>query len=320
MQLQPVKKSNPQYPEAHGTDLQTLLRQNAPLRWKRSAPAMALLGALTLTTIAGCRMIAPPLDGDMLPPETTRGMQTEEPLPLLGRYAPPEAVIGMQTEEPYWDIPGEFTPPESTRTMQMAPIFPGELPAGNFIPDPAPGEKPPVKQLSLQEQGLELRQLGNFPMFPYLSEADALQIITTTLEEAGLTVTTTQKQVFVPRGEDLYSVWTFDLAVAGAAEPVYIEWLPSYSEDSAAERAEREALLPTNTSKGGALDGAVVIGSNFHSFNTKRDAEQIREQLTTAEDASTGAIFYMQESALPELSLRAQVREFVEWLKTVGLI
>ena len=88
-------------------------------------------------------------------------------------------------------------------------------------------------------------------------------------------------------------------------------------QSAAPERAERAALLRTN--KGGALDGAFNT-LQFHFLDAKSDAAQIREQLTTAEDASTGAIFYMQESALPELSLRAQVREFVEWLKTVGLI
>jgi len=195
-------------------------------------------------------------------------------------------------------IPLQTTSPQTAaRKMNMAPIFEG---IQNDIHD-----EPFIANLSFQGLSNNIVLLGNYPgpgdLSP-LTEETALAIIQATLEEQGLTSMISQKVVDVPISDGSLTEWTFDLNIIGAQEPIYVEFLPQDNSGSTKEHEERIALNLPGDSKGAAI--------------------ALREKLSEVHDESTGVVFYANDSFFvpPEYNLAEQVNEFVEWLKTMGLI
>ena len=252
MKLSPVKNYTANYPDKTQVDLNHMLLQHHPARWKTSSAAWLMLSALAAAQLTGCK-----------------------------------ANYKMESQT-------------ATRKMNMAPIFQNDTVTYPLIIDPM------FSSLSFQDQKSDIVQLGNYPGFGLsepLTEEAALAIIHETLQEQGLESTTSTKRVDVPIGDN-YTKWTFDMEVTGANEPVYIEFLAQiYVNDNIP--LERSALkLP---------------------IESYEPAVALREKLSEVYDDSTGVIFYTNDGdhilmRSPESQLTAQVNDFVEWLKTEGLI
>ena len=185
--------------------------------------------------------------------------------------------------------------PSSARKMNMAPIFEGV----QSVEPELTKTQGSISRLSFQKQKADIILLGNFPgpedMTPLTEEA-ALAIIKETLEGHGLSSAPTDKKVDVSD-----NTWSFDLEISGANEPIYAEFLTTAHSETESELAERESLNLSEDSK----EAAVTL----------------REKLSDVYDESTGVIFYDTNIGFyTQTTLRAQVNEFAEWLKTMGLI
>lgn len=183
----------------------------------------------------------------------------------------------------------------ASRKMNMAPIFEGITTSSSA---------PLVSNLTFQKQKLNITQLGNFPGpgdFNTLTEESALSIIKAELTSKGISSDTSNKKVDIVIGNTKSKTWSFDLNIKGAKNPVYAEFVPHISNESKDEISERQSInLPDNP---------------------KDAAVKLRENLMQVNDTSTGVIFYDNESAMDQVeNLKAQVDEFVDWLKTNGLI
>ena len=57
-------------------------------------------------------------------------------------------------------------------------------------------------------------------------------------------------------------------------------------------------------------------------YDSRSSAVMLRDKLSEVEDESTGVIFHVRTQWFggDEYTLQAQVEEFVQWLKAVGLI
>ena len=191
-----------------------------------------------------------------------------------------------------------------SRKMNMAPIFKGER---NGEDDYRQSAIPTFSTMSLKTQTPVFRKLGNYPMIVSgLSEEEALAIIREQLKYEGIESNITNKEVAI---KDTSSKWTFDLEIKGGKEPIYVEFLPGEyqeTEDEKKEQLEIEALKLSTSSL--------------------KSATELREKLCDVEDESTGVIFYGAKETDYDLflsdgyDLYSQVGEFVEWLKTSGLI
>lgn len=176
----------------------------------------------------------------------------------------------------------------TVRKMNMAPIF---------------GETTVAKSMMVKKIKAAVVPLGNYPgidMFDPLTEESALAIIKDELKAKGYSTESSNKKVEISK-DSSSETWSFDLDIIGAKEPVYIEFIPSIVVETENELSERMFLaLPDSP-----------IGAAY----------ALRESLCEVSDESTGAIFYGNELYLnQEANLRMQVSEFVEWLKTSGLI
>ena len=207
-------------------------------------------------------------------------------------------LLSALTASQFSGCSGKTVPPRAaTRKMQMAPIF--EVSSIAIPMDVV------VSDLSFQEQKFNITPLGNFPGFGDtlpLTEEAALVIISETLKMHGLSSSISDKKVDAPTDHNNTAVWSFDLDIDGASEPIHAEFIPQLHRDREEELTQRSAMhLPEDA---------------------KAAAVELREKLSEVYDNSTGVIFYADEdySMMPEQNLIEQVNDFVEWLKTMGLI
>ncbi|MCL1790923.1 MAG: hypothetical protein FWG40_06130 [Peptococcaceae bacterium] len=142
-----------------------------------------------------------------------------------------------------------------------------------------------------------------------LTDDMAFAIIQSELERLGLSGTPTNRHVPVliepqdsasPKPLE-YVNWEFDLEIQCAYNRVYAEFLPQVEAETPDELSQRQIFsLPENP---------------------KEAATALRDQLIEVDDPSTAVVFYAHDDAtLQEQNLRAQVIQFVEWLKVCGLI
>jgi hypothetical protein len=231
------------------------------------------------------------------------------PLLLCALAAAGLAGCAATSAAPPDDVSASPTP----RKMHVAPIFDGASPLGGRPIDDVEPSAPAGLARRRKASGLayttggtkaySIAPLGNYPgPYPGMPEETALDIISEALAAHGLTAGPSEKQVAVTDDASEDTPWSFDLSVTGGQEPIYIEYVPAAEIESEPELHERAAGLP----------------------DTAREAaEALHDKLTGVYDDSAAAIFYddslffsLDESA----HLKAQVAEFVEWLKTMALI
>jgi hypothetical protein len=204
--------------------------------------------------------------------------------------------------------------PIASRKMNVAPIFDGPQIgfAAPAISESAYRQDPSdtlelsgmVFTTGASSRDYSIIPLGNYPGFSVaMPEDTALRIITEELSKVGLNADKTTKQVAISGDGSEQTLWTFDLSISGGKEPIYIEYIPSSDIETNSELRERTAAgLPE-----ASLDAA----------------QSLHDKLVDVYDESSAAIFYDKQivfSADETVNLRDQVAEFVEWLKTMGLI
>lgn len=293
--LAPVKSYTVSYPDKSKVDLNRLLLQHSPKRWKSSCAAMLLLSALATAQLAGCTRAASAQNQNRPPQsQATRKMNM--------------APIFEGKTQAYDALPPDFTDPVFPPLEFAEPDFDGQAPSSYLVSD-----------LSFKGQKGEIIPLGNGPVFGdfySLTEETALAIIKETLKSHGLSAEPSEKQVDVPNGNKT-AKWSFDLKIEGAKEPVYAEFLPA----SIYDFIDGEAFVNSETTERTALN---------LPENGKDAAVSLREKLSEVYDESTGVVFYEAAPSeltstpvyvnYPQENLIQQVQEFVEWLQTMGLI
>jgi hypothetical protein len=145
--------------------------------------------------------------------------------------------------------------------------------------------------------------LGNGPG-AFMMEYSALAVISEELAKSGLTAETSSKKVTIAGAKSTPVQWSFDLTVRGGKEPIYIEYMPySHSEEYDDELNERTAAgLPEDSLEA---------------------AKALHDKLLEVYDESAAAVFYDDKityTVEEDSNLTAQVAEFVEWLKAMGLV
>lgn len=184
------------------------------------------------------------------------------------------------------------------RTMRMAPLhksgiitYEGEITAESGLTD-----------MMFTKKKLYAAPLGNYPAFASLTEQEAVVIIQEALKTHGLKSEASTKKVAVDGDRNKSADWTFDLSIAGAEEAVYAEIITSELLEPEKETAEWKAA--------GLPEASYEAAAALH------------KKLSKVEGDSTGAVFYLEDmiSYSEEFSLQNQVDEFVEWMKTEGLI
>ena len=204
--------------------------------------------------------------------------------------------------------PEDSPTPSVPRKMNVAPIFDGSQIAEGLAYSPAYGFSPEISGMvyttAMSSSGYTIVPLGNYPGFSTaMPEEAALKIISEELSKSGLEAEAVKKEVTLTGGGTGSAQWSLDLSVSGGKEPIYIEYMPSADVETKDELKERTGAHLPETS----LDAA----------------KSLRDKLIDVYDESTAAIFYDNQfvwSADETANLRSQVADFVEWLKTMGLI
>ena len=331
MKLTPLKTYTVHYPDKGEVDLNQLLLRHRPRRWKTSGAALVLLSALATVPLAGCTLPTPP---QTLAPEEMPTQDSPRKMNMAPIFGDSES---PRTQDDLWpdDIPATQDDIwlDGALPFMQNDIFPGDTPQGG-IWQPAQDETPPniqnlawmgtqdgaqqgqeggarldglggasASDLSFRGQSVDIVPLGNGPFFHLpLTEETALTIIRETLEEHGLQSVTSTKSIVVPPRDSTSALWSFDLDISGASEPIYAEFLQQRDHESEHELRERDALALPPDARAAAI--------------------ALRENLSEVYDESTGVVFYAGGDSFssPEQNLIDQVNAFVEWLKTMGLI
>ena len=288
MKIKPVKNYTPGYPEKNETELKKMLLENKPNRWKFTGSAALMLAVLAASGLTSCGVP----EGEQIPATetvTSSGYGT-----IQADETPESTDYSVPTETPtnYHPTAEDLIAPPGTRKMLIAPVFEMNIFEETTTEPPTETPTESIKQY--------LNAPGTYGPEPSLliTEEEALMIIRSELESLGLSVTASEKQVAVPF-EGRHVIWSFDMDIAGAAEPVYAEFLPWFEYGYENENNERDSLkLPQNSEEA---------------------AFALRDRLSEVCDESTGVIFYNNYESNAEQNIRAQASEFVQWLKTNGL-
>lgn len=321
MKLTPVKSYRTDYPNQYEVDLKPLLLSTKPKSWSSAGSTALIMCALAVAGTTGCVGIAANPFGDVAIQAVSENMdnaanQSENTSatpgsenmdnaanPSRDNSATPDSGNMDDATNPSED--NTTTP--SCRKMNVAPIFGGMQRNEGLAFNTNVGFLPQISIIStsLSSKNYSVVPLGNYPGFSMvaMSETAALEIISEELAKSGLKTEVTTKQVEVTSGNSKSVQWSFDLAVSGGTEPIYIEYIPSADIETNGELQERTgADLPE-----ASLDAAYSL----------------HDKLIDVYDESSAVIFYdnqMMMSSDETANLKAQVAEFIDWLKTMGLV
>lgn len=303
MKLEPLKSYRTAYPNQYEVDLKPLLLSVKPKSWTSASSTALILCALAVAGTTGCVGIASNPSGGINESAISEEINDAENLsegitePTLSEEMDDDVKLSEDIQIP--PIP---------RKMNVAPIFDGSEMDGGLTFSSNNGFLPVLSVMSyttsLSSKDYSIVPLGNYPGFSMpMPEEAALKIISEELSKNGLIAEVSNKQVPVAGDNMDETQWSFDLSVSGGKEPIYIEYLPSASAETEPELLERtSACLP---------EDSLVAAQSLHN------------KLAEVYDESTAAIFYDNQMVMSideTANLKAQVAEFVEWLKTMGLI
>jgi hypothetical protein len=208
-------------------------------------------------------------------------------------------------------VVGELQGPETEyRTIVMAPLFEGTLSgrpeAGLLSPSDPQAHTDPYAHTDPQSPSESQTESSTRPL---LSDDSAYTIITDELrkqEEKFYFSKSGQRVNF--QGDTGSTHWKFDFTFNGGSAHIQAEFLASSSAETLTEWRERKAFeLPENSK-----EAAAILRENLI------DAEI---EVPVQEEDVVGVVFYADDTAVTqEEHLRAQVAEFVQWLKTNGYI
>lgn len=294
MEIKPVHSINtPKYPVKEEVSADTI-KDRPPQRWAGNAAAKIALGTLAAMSLAGCTP-EPPLAGVPLPPEMT----TEQ---TAG------SSIVMPADTPMIEMPTEGIPAEPT--VNIAPLFLHGEGSGAFgcvmIAPPA-----------------------------FLSEEEALSVINAAAAEYGLKFTqngtptlsnvlqpfTKMYQSDVPKPPDKYIALSPDFA--DAAHGVFIEYVSTadvgewnYTEQNISAGTYETADAAAQLSE--ALEYAVPDEYGSYSMGVLYDP--CASAITGNPEEEISSQPSEDSAKLAREQLKAQAKDFFEWLKKQGVI
>jgi hypothetical protein len=300
MKLTPVKSYRTDYPNQYEVDLKPLLLSTKPKSWSGSTAAL-IMCALAVAGTTGCVGIAANPFGDVAVQAVSENMDDAANQPEDNSATP-----GSENMDDAANQPEDNSATPGSRKMNIAPIFGGMKRNEGLSFGADVGFLPQISIIStsLSSKDYSVIPLGNYPGFSTaMPETTALEIISEELAKSGLNTEATTKQVEVTGSNSKSTQWSFDLAVSGGKEPIYIEYVPSSDIETNGELQERTGAGLPETS----LDAAYSL----------------HDKLIDVYDESSAVIFYDNQMVMsPDetANLKAQVAEFVDWLKTMGLI
>ena len=305
MEIKPVPGANaPKYPVKEEISADTLKTQ-PPQRWAGNKAAKIALGTIAAMSLAGCAP-EPPLAGVPLPPE----MSTE------GTAASVSATPEL-TYEPTAGVP---EPPQTPVITYM--------PDGDVLP-------PSISIAPLFLHGEGTGAFGCVMIAPpaFLSEEEALSVINAAAAEYGLKFTqgdtptlsnvlqpaTKMYNSDVPKPPDEYITLSPDFA--DAAHGVFIEYVSTadvgewnYTEETISAGTYATADAAAQLSE--ALEGAVPDNYGYNVGVLYDPCASVGKQ--EPEDLSSQPS--EKSAALAREQLKAQAKDFFEWLKSQGVI
>ena len=295
MEIKPVRSAKaPKYPVKEEVSEDTLKAQ-PPLRWVGNAAARIALGTLAAMSLSGC-VPEPPLAGVPQPPE----MSTE-------------GTAACATDAP-----------EETPVIALAPVGEPAEPSINIAP------------LFLHGEGMGAFGCVMIAPPAFLSEEEALSVINAAAADYGLKFTQGDKPSFsnvlrpatdmyttgVPKPPDVYIAFSPDFA--DEAHGVSIEYVSTsdvrgwnYGEETVSAGTYDTVDAATQLSE--ALEGASPDGnSGIFKVGVLYDPCADAETDNPEEEMSSRS---SEESAkLAREQLKAQAKDFFEWLKKQGVV